>query len=106
MLFRSPCVLLSGGETTVTVRGSGRGGRNSEFALALALALDGLSGVSAIACDTDGIDGVEDNAGAVVLPDTLDRARRLGVDCQAALATMTLTLCSKHWGTSCHRAPH
>jgi len=60
----APCVLLSGGETTVTVRGSGRGGRNAEFLLSLALALRGETGLSAIACDTDGIDGSEDNAGA------------------------------------------
>ena len=60
----APCVLLSGGETTVTVRGEGRGGRNAEFLLALALSLRGEKGISAIACDTDGIDGSEDNAGA------------------------------------------
>jgi hydroxypyruvate reductase len=73
-------VLLSGGETTVTVRGHGRGGRNTEYLLALALALDGTPGISAIAGDTDGIDGTEDNAGAIVAPDTLARARALGVD--------------------------
>ncbi len=61
---RGPAVLLSGGETTVTVRGKGRGGRNVEFLLALAIALKGEKGVSAIACDTDGVDGTEDNAGA------------------------------------------
>ncbi|QRM34167.1 glycerate kinase [Microvirga sp. VF16] len=61
---RKPCVLLSGGETTVTVRGNGRGGRNAEFLLALHLALSDFSNVAAIACDTDGIDGIEDNAGA------------------------------------------
>lgn len=66
-----PCVLLSGGETTVTVRGKGRGGRNCEFALALALALGGLGGVYALAADTDGIDGSEDAAGALVTPETL-----------------------------------
>jgi glycerate-2-kinase len=59
-----PCVLLSGGETTVTVRGNGRGGRNAEFLLALHLALSDCSNIAAIACDTDGIDGIEDNAGA------------------------------------------
>jgi glycerate 2-kinase len=69
-----PCVLLSGGETTVTVRGQGRGGRNCEFALALALDLGGLSGVYALAADTDGIDGVEDAAGALVTPETLAKA--------------------------------
>jgi hydroxypyruvate reductase len=75
-----PCVLLSGGETTVTVRGRGRGGRNSEYLLALALALDGEPGAHALACDTDGIDGTQDNAGALLAPDTLARARALGVD--------------------------
>ena len=69
-------VILSGGETTVTVRGAGRGGRNAEFALALALALDGAPGIHAIACDTDGIDGTEDNAGALIDPTTLTRAER------------------------------
>jgi len=69
-----PCVLLSGGETTVTVKGSGRGGRNSEFLLALAIALKGEAGISAIACDTDGIDGSEDNAGALIDAETLRRA--------------------------------
>ncbi len=81
-----PCVLLSGGETTVTVRGNGRGGRNVEFALALALALEGKAGVYAIACDTDGIDGTEDNAGALVAPDTLARALALGADPREYLA--------------------
>jgi len=81
-----PCVVLSGGETTVTVRGGGRGGRNAEYALALALRLQGRPGVSALACDTDGIDGVEDNAGAVVTPDTLQRSRARGLDPGAALA--------------------
>jgi hydroxypyruvate reductase len=66
-----PCVLISGGETTVTVRGSGRGGRNAEFLLALALALKSAPGIHAIACDTDGIDGSEDNAGALIGPETL-----------------------------------
>jgi hydroxypyruvate reductase len=74
-----PCVLLSGGETTVTVRGKGRGGRNVEFLLALTLALRGEPGVFALAGDTDGIDGTEDNAGAVVLPDTWARAEHLGL---------------------------
>ena len=74
----APCVLLSGGETTVTVRGKGgRGGRNTEFLLGFALQLRGLEGVWAIAGDTDGIDGSEDNAGAIVTPDTLERARAL-----------------------------
>ncbi|MEX2615682.1 MAG: glycerate kinase [Alphaproteobacteria bacterium] len=82
----APAVLLSGGETTVTVRGGGRGGRNAEFALGLAIALDGAAGISAIACDTDGIDGSEDNAGALVMPDTLGRASALGLNARALLA--------------------
>ncbi|MBF0561894.1 MAG: glycerate kinase [Alphaproteobacteria bacterium] len=73
--FPPPCVLLSGGETTVTVRGNGRGGRNSEFLLALLLALDGHPRIHALACGTDGIDGTEDNAGAVAGPETLRRGR-------------------------------
>lgn len=77
--------ILSGGETTVTVRGGGRGGRNAEYALALALALDGAAGVHALACDTDGIDGSEDNAGAVIGPDTLARANAAGLDAAAYL---------------------
>jgi hydroxypyruvate reductase len=81
-----PCVLLSGGETTVTVKGAGRGGRNAEFLLALGLALDGHPGIHAIAGDTDGIDGSEDNAGALLQPDTLARAAALGVDARAHLA--------------------
>jgi hydroxypyruvate reductase len=76
--FAPPCVLLSGGETTVTVQGDGRGGRNVEFLLALGIALDGLPGVHAIACDTDGVDGAEDIAGALLGPDTLARAAALG----------------------------
>jgi hydroxypyruvate reductase len=72
-------VILSGGETTVTVRGNGRGGRNVEFLLSFALAMEGTPGVHAIACDTDGIDGSEDNAGALYGPDSLARAETLGV---------------------------
>jgi hydroxypyruvate reductase len=83
---RPPCVLISGGETTVTVRGQGRGGRNAEFLLGLAVALDGHSGISAIACDTDGIDGTEDNAGALLASDTLARARALGIHPRDRLA--------------------
>jgi len=82
----APCVLLSGGETTVTVRGRGRGGRNAEFLLALAIALGGHPAVWAIAGDTDGIDGSEDNAGAIVTPDVLRRAAAAGVSAKAALA--------------------
>jgi hydroxypyruvate reductase len=81
-----PCVLLSGGETTVTVRGTGRGGRNVEFLLALAVALGGEGGVYALAGDTDGVDGTEDNAGAIVTPDTLARAAAAGVDAKSRLA--------------------
>ena len=75
--FQKPCVLISGGETTVTVRGSGRGGRNAEFLLSLAVALDGYPGIDAIACDTDGIDGSEDNAGAIYASDSMQRAEVL-----------------------------
>lgn len=83
--FTKPCVILSGGETTVTVRPraegqpKGRGGRAGEFCLGLAQALDGQAGVWALAADTDGIDGVEDNAGAIVTPDTLSRAQERGL---------------------------
>ena len=83
---RAPCALISGGETTVTVRGQGRGGRNAEFLLALTIALDGLGHVHAIACDTDGVDGSEDNAGALCGPDSLARAAAVGVDARARLA--------------------
>lgn len=79
-------LILSGGETTVRVLNSqGRGGRNLEYLLGLAIALDGAARIYAIACDTDGIDGTEDNAGAIVSPDTLSRARALGLDAQAML---------------------
>ncbi|HEX8956111.1 MAG TPA: glycerate kinase [Burkholderiaceae bacterium] len=84
--FAKPCLLLSGGETTVTVRGNGRGGRNAEFLLALAAALDGHADIHAIACDTDGVDGAAEVAGAVVGPDTLACARSLGLDPEKALA--------------------
>ncbi|PKV42894.1 glycerate 2-kinase [Janthinobacterium sp. 61] len=77
--FPAPCVLLSGGETTVTVRGKGRGGRNVEFLLALGIALEGQEGIHALAGDTDGVDGQEDIAGAVLAPDTLQRAWALGI---------------------------
>jgi glycerate 2-kinase len=75
----SPCVLLSGGETTVTVRGKGRGGPNVEFLLALGIALDGHPGIYALAGDTDGVDGQEEIAGGYLAPDTLARARALGI---------------------------
>jgi hydroxypyruvate reductase len=76
----SPCVVLSGGETTIRVSGAGRGGRNGEYALALALELQSRPGIFALAADTDGIDGTGDNAGCFVTPDTLQRARDLSVD--------------------------
>jgi glycerate 2-kinase len=75
----APCVVLSGGETTVTVRGSGRGGRNVEFLLSLAIALDGHTRIYALAGDTDGVDGQEEIAGACLGPDSLARARALGL---------------------------
>jgi hydroxypyruvate reductase len=84
--FEPPCILLSGGETTVTVRGSGRGGRNVEFLLSLGVALDGLAGVHAIACDTDGVDGQEEIAGAVLAPDSLERAFAKGIRARVSLA--------------------
>jgi glycerate 2-kinase len=83
---RPPCALISGGETTVTVRGGGRGGRNAEFLLGLAVALEGHAGIAAIAADTDGIDGSEDNAGAFLLPDTPERATSAGLNLPAHLA--------------------
>ncbi|MGX6569548.1 DUF4147 domain-containing protein [Cupriavidus necator] len=85
-LFAAPCVLLSGGETTVTVRGAGRGGRNVELLLSLSLTLRGEPGIHAIAGDTDGVDGQEEIAGAVIGPDTLERAWRAGLRPQDALA--------------------
>jgi glycerate 2-kinase len=81
----APCVLISGGETTVTLRGRGRGGRNAEFLLALALALKAHPQVWALACDTDGIDGTQNNAGARISPDTLERATTWGFDAAALL---------------------
>jgi hydroxypyruvate reductase len=82
-LAEPPCALISGGETTVTVRGDGRGGRNAEFLLALAVALDGHPGIAAIAADTDGIDGSEDNAGALLGADSLARAMGRGTCAKA-----------------------
>jgi hydroxypyruvate reductase len=84
--FTPPAAIVSGGECTVTVRGGGRGGRNTEFLLSLAIALKGLPNVQAIACDTDGIDGSEDNAGAVLLPDSLARGADRGADARKLLA--------------------
>lgn len=83
----SPILLLSGGELTVTRRGQGIGGPNAEFCLALAIALEGAPGIHAIACDTDGVDGAAEVAGALIGPDTLSRAEALGVDAQKALST-------------------
>ncbi len=81
----APCVLISGGETTVTVRGSGAGGRNVEFLMALALKLDGAEKITALAADTDGVDGAREVAGAFIAPDTLSRARAMGMDPWASL---------------------
>ncbi len=84
--FEMPCILLSGGETTVTVRGKGRGGRNVEFLLSLAVALNGASGIHALAADTDGVDGMEEIAGAFATPDTLARAWAKGINPKDSLA--------------------
>jgi len=84
--FAAPCVLLSGGETTVTVRGKGRGGRNVEFLLSLGIELDGRTGIHAIAGDTDGVDGQEEIAGAYLAPDTLKRAWGKGIRPRDSLA--------------------
>ena len=78
--FKPPVALISGGEATVTVKGSGKGGRNTEFLLSLAIALNGLEEVYALACDTDGIDGSETNAGAIITPNTIQRAEQAGMD--------------------------
>lgn len=83
--FKGPCMLISGGETTVTLKGHGRGGRNVEFLLSLAVALDGEPGISAIAGDTDGVDGQDEIAGAVMKDDTLARARLLGINPRTSL---------------------
>ncbi|QQP91495.1 glycerate kinase [Skermanella sp. TT6] len=82
----APCVLLSGGETTVTVKGEGKGGRNVEFLLSTAVALNGAKGIWGIAGDTDGIDGAEEVAGAIITPDTLRRAAERGINAKAKLA--------------------
>jgi len=84
--FRKPVLILSGGETTVTLRAKGKGGRNSEFLLAFALGVAGVSGIHALAADTDGIDGSEDNAGAFADGETVARMRAAGVDAKAMLA--------------------
>ena len=84
--FEAPCVLLSGGETTVTIRGSGRGGRNVEFLLSLGVSLNGHAGIYAIACDTDGVDGQEEIAGAIIGPDMLEKAWSLRINPRLSLA--------------------
>jgi glycerate 2-kinase len=84
--FPRPAVLLSGGEATVTVRGKGKGGRNAEFLLAFALAIEGIDGITALAADTDGIDGSEDNAGAFADGSSASRMRAAGIDPRSALA--------------------
>ncbi|WP_319411217.1 glycerate kinase [uncultured Cohaesibacter sp.] len=84
--FAKPCLLLSGGETTVTLKGKGRGGRNVEFLLSLAIGLDGLQGVHALAGDTDGVDGVEEIAGAIATPSTIRRAFNRGMNPRKELA--------------------
>ena len=84
--FSTPCVLLSGGETTVTLKGHGRGGRNVEFLLSLGIALEGTAHIHALAGDTDGVDGIEEIAGAYLAPDTLERAWRLDINPHQALA--------------------
>ena len=84
--FKPPLALISGGECSVTVRGNGRGGRCSEFLLSLALELEGMPDIHALACDTDGIDGSEDNAGAVLAPDSLARAGAAGISAKKLLA--------------------
>jgi len=84
--LRPPVALISGGETTVTVRGNGRGGRCTEFLLSLAIALEALPDTWALACDTDGIDGSEDNAGAILTPDALARGKAAGVNPKILLA--------------------
>jgi len=83
--LKAPIALLSGGETTVTIKGEGRGGRNAEFLLSLLIELAGMADVYALACDTDGIDGTENNAGAVITPDSLMRAQQLGLSAQIFL---------------------
>ena len=82
---KTKVAIISGGETTVTVKGTGRGGRNGEYLLGLVLGLDGHRDINAIACDTDGIDGTEKNAGAICGPDTLSKGRGVGLDGAAML---------------------
>ncbi|HEX9179342.1 MAG TPA: glycerate kinase [Burkholderiales bacterium] len=84
--WKPPVALISGGEATVTVRGQGRGGRCTEFLLSLAIELGGMKGTWALAADTDGIDGSEDNAGAIATPDSLKRAAKLDLSAEKLLA--------------------
>jgi glycerate 2-kinase len=84
--FRKPVLILSGGETTVTLRAKGKGGRNSEFLLAFAIGINGFDGINALAADTDGIDGSENNAGAFADGSTVARMRGAGVDAKGMLA--------------------
>ncbi len=84
-LKKSPCVLLSGGETTVTMRGKGRGGRNTEYLLSAAITAAGHPQIYGIACDTDGIDGSEDNAGAFFTPGSIGSAGKMKIDAQTCL---------------------
>lgn len=84
--FKPPVALISGGECTVTVRGNGRGGRCAEFLTSLAVELEGMPNVYALAADTDGIDGTEDNAGALLFPDSATRAAQLGLNAKTLLA--------------------
>ena len=103
----APAVLLSGGETTVTIGqgGAGSGGRNTEFLLGFAAAAQGAAGIWALAGDSDGIDGTEDAAGAIVTPDTLARARAAGLDLQAALTRARQLQFFQNFGRpSLHRA--
>jgi len=83
--WQAPVALISGGECTVTVKGKGRGGRCTEFLLSLAVDMDGAADIHALACDTDGIDGSEDNAGAILAPDSLERAQRNNVSAERML---------------------
>lgn len=102
---KPPCVLLSGGETTVTVRGDGRGGRNVEFLLSLALALQGADNIFAVAGDTDGVDGQEEIAGAFIFPDTLERARAMGMQARDYLDSNNAHEFFEHLGNSLVTGP-
>ena len=103
--FQKPCVLLSGGETTVTMRGTGRGGRNVEFLLSLAVSLDGAPGVHALAGDTDGVDGVEEIAGALLGPETLARAWAKGMNPRSYLDNNDAHTFFQALGDAVHTGP-